>query len=131
MADLVFDPTQGCPVIKNFNCVQEDCSFWNAKRVECIFWDEMAGHDKYTEVAQLLVGVLTDEIVNLGAVYKDLSIFVDQVCNIRFHDATHPSISMSTALARVGIPVYFKGINAQYVLVTTTVNTNITVDGNG
>lgn len=131
MADLVFDPTQGCPIIKNFNCVQEDCSFWNAKRGECIFWDEMAGHDAYTEVSQLVGGSLTDVVVDLGAVYKDCSIFVDQVCTIRFHDVGHPSIAMSIALARVGIPVYFKGINARYVLVTTTVNTNITVDGNG
>ncbi len=131
MADLTFDPTQGCPIVKNFNCVQEDRAFWDANLAECIFWDEMAGHNAYNEVIQAIGGGLTDVLVDLGKVYKDVTVFVDDVCSLKFHDVAHAPVAMSIALARVGIPVYFKGINARYVLVTTVNPINVTVNGNG
>jgi hypothetical protein len=130
MADIAFDPTLQCPVIRNFECVQEECSFWNADKAECLYFDGLVGKEGYNEVSQLIVGITTNTEIDLGLRYRDITIFVDQACSVRFQDTAHPSISLSVATGRINTAVVFKGINARKVYVTTTVNTNVTVFGN-
>ena len=131
MADIVFDPTLQCPVIRNFECVQEECAFWNADKEECLYFDGLVGKEGYNEASQLIVGVTTDTEIDLGVRYRDITIIVDQACTVKFQDDTHASIDLSVATGRVGTPVVFRGINAQKVYVTTTVDTTVTIFGNG
>jgi hypothetical protein len=130
MASLVFDPAKGCPLIRNFNCAKADCNFYDAERVECIIWDGLAGHNNYVEVVTATADP-ADEIIDLGGVFKDITLFVDAACTIKFHSATDSSLDFSVALGRVGTPVVFRGINARYVLISGAGAINITATGNG
>lgn len=131
MADIAFDPTLQCPLIRNFECVQEECVYWNADKAQCILFDGLAGKEAYIEVSQLVSGVQTNLQIDLGARFRDLTIVVDLACVIRFHDATHPAVSLTATLGRVNNALIFRGINAQSVFITTTNDTNITIFGNG
>ena len=131
MADIAFGPTLQCPVIRNFECIQEECAFWNADKSQCLYFDGLVGKEAYTEVIQLVSGVQTNLEIDLGSRFRDLTIVVDLACIIRFHDATHSTVSLSAALGRVNNALIFRGINAQKIYITTTNDTNITIFGNG
>lgn len=126
-----FDPTKQCPVIRNFECVQDECAFWNADKVQCLYFDGLVGKQEYNEIAGLISGAVVDDAEDLGAIYRDLTILVDAACSIKFHDVSHPIIVLDALSNRVGTPVFFRNINARYIFVTTTGDTNITIDGNG
>jgi hypothetical protein len=126
-----FDPTAACPIIKNFECSQEDCGFWNAERGECIFWDMMAGKTDYTEVVSTVGPGETDGVLDLGKIYKDITIWVDGDCSVKFGASTNDPVELSSTYGRVGTPVYFRGINARYLYFTSTLLVNILVTANG
>lgn len=126
-----FDPTAACPIIKNFECSQEDCGFWNADTGECIFWDMMAGKNDYDEALGSVAAAQTDALIDLGKIYKDITIWVDQDCTIKLGSAAGNAITLSSTYGRVGTPVYLRGFNARYIYMTTTLLTNYVINGNG
>jgi hypothetical protein len=126
-----FDPTASCPIIKNFECSQEDCGFWNADRAECIFWDLMAGKTDYDEFIATVGPNEIDGVLDLGKIYKDITIWVDGECTVRFGSVIASEVTFSATYGRVGTPVYFKGINARYLYFTSVPLVNILVTGNG
>lgn len=128
---ICFDPAKACPIIKNFECSQEDCGFWDADRAECIFWDTMAGFSKYAADELTVPGSETNYDIDLGDVYKDITIWVDQDCVVRLNGVSEDAIELSATYGRVGTPVYFRGFNARHVYITTTLATNVSVVGNG
>jgi len=126
-----FDPTLSCPIIKNFECSQEDCGFWSVDRAECIFWDMMAGKNEYDEFISSVGPAETDKTLDLGKIYKDITIWVDGDCSVKFGANTNPAITLSSTYGRVGTPVYFRGFNARYLYFTSTPLVNFIVTGNG
>jgi hypothetical protein len=126
-----FDSTKACPIIRNFQCAEADCGFWNADKAECIFWDEMAGKQDYNEVAGTITGAKTNQEIDLGAVYRDITIWIDQAVTVRLHSVTGNVLTFNTTYGRVGTPVYVRRANARYLYITTTVTTNYLIDGNG
>lgn len=126
-----FDPTAACPIIKNFECSQEDCGFWNADRAECIFWDMMAGKTDYDEFIASVGPAETDGLLDLGKIYKDITIWVDGDCTVKFGAATNNPVSLISTYGRVGTPVYFRGFNARYLYLSSTPLINILVTGSG
>ena len=126
-----FDPTASCPIIKNFECSQEDCGFWNSEKAECIFWDMMAGKKDYNEFPITVGPNEVDGVLDLGKIYKDITIWVDGDCIVKFGAATEPEILLNSTYGRVGTPVYFNGFNARYLYFTSTPLINILVTGSG
>ena len=126
-----FDPTKACPIIKNFECSQEDCGFWSVERAECIFWDFMAGKNDYNEVIDTVGPAETDMLVDLGKIYKDITIWVDGDCSVKLGDVSNAPVTLSSTYGRVGTPVYCRGFNARYLYFTSTLLVNILVTGNG
>jgi hypothetical protein len=124
-----FDPTLSCPIIRNFQCAQTDCSFWDTARSECIFFSGLAKKNGYNELTGTVSTVETT--LDLGQVFTDIMVYVTGAATLKFHATANASIALSATYGRVGVPIIFKGINARYVLLTSSSGTiSYAVEGN-
>lgn len=113
---MTFNPTKNCPVIRNFECIQTDCSFWDAALGECIYYSANKAKQDYNEDS----GTMTLSeyyTIDLGAVYKNITIVVSGTAYVRFSSWSNPVVTLSPTFGRVGVPIMWKGINARYVYI--------------
>jgi len=114
-----FDPTKSCPVIRNFECIQEDCAFWDTINAECIYYSMVKVKQDYNEMTGTLVSS-GNFLVDLGMVFKNVTIVVSSPATVHFTAVTGPVITLSSTFGRVGVPNIWKGINARYVWINAT-----------
>lgn len=125
-----FDPSKSCPIMKGIWCAETECVFWNAELSRCGAVPLPPTSD-YNERTGNLAPATGEYIVNLGAVFKDITIYVDWDTRLKFGATGNPAIDLTVANGRVGVPVMFEGINAQYVLITALDMTmNYIITGN-
>lgn len=113
---MSFDPTKNCPVIRNFECIQTDCSFWNAVLGECDYYSANRARQDYNEDTGTIT-LAEFYPIDLGAVYKNITIVVSGNAYLRFTSLSNPVITLTTTFGRVGVPIMWKGINARYVYI--------------
>ncbi|MDD3493343.1 MAG: hypothetical protein PHZ19_07620 [Candidatus Thermoplasmatota archaeon] len=89
------------------------------------------GKKDYNELSGTQLGAQTDKEYDLGQEFKDVTVFVDKPVTVKFHTTEDNVITLSSEGGRVGTPVFFRGIKARYVFLTTTVDTYYIITGNG
>lgn len=114
---MPFDPTKNCPVIRNFECIQEDCGFWDAINLECIYYQMVKIKQDYNEATGTIVSA-GDTLIDLGMVFKNITIVVSGAATIHFTSLSNPVVTISTTFGRVGVPNIWKEINARYIWIT-------------
>lgn len=123
-----FDPTKSCPVTKNAWCSESDCPLYNTELAQCSLWRRA---QPYYELAGAINGAQNDQELDLGQIFKDVTIWVDKACIIQLGAIGNANINMTVVSGRVGTPVVFTDILVQKVYITTTETTNYIVTGNG
>ena len=124
-----FDPTKSCPVTKNFSCSEDDCPLYNTELTECSLWRRAGIVLRAGGSAS--VGAANDQELDLGQVFKDVTIWVDKACILQLGAVGNPNINMTVASGRVGTPLVLTDIWIQKVYITTTETTNYIITGNG
>lgn len=123
-----FDPAKACPVTKNAWCAEADCPLYSTELSQCSLWRRQA---PYYEIAGATAGAVSDQELDLGQVFKDVTIWVDKPCIIQLGQLGNPNINMTATGGRVGVPLVLTEIWIQKVYITTTETTNYIVTGNG
>lgn len=124
-----FDPSKSCPIMKGIWCAETACVFWNSVLSRCNAITPPTS--SYNEKTGSLAPATGEYTVDLGTVYKDVTIYVDWDARIKFGATGNPAIDLTVANGRVGVPVMFDGINARYVLITALDMTlNYIITGN-
>lgn len=123
-----FDPSKACPVTKNAWCSEDDCPLYNSELAQCSLWRR---EEPYYELAGTITGAQNDQPLDLGQVFKDITIWVDKACILQLGAVGNPNINITVASGRVGTPVSFTEIWVQIVYITTTETTEYIVTGNG
>lgn len=111
---MPFDPLLSCPVIRNFECIQTECSFWDTVLSACIYYNMGKMRQDYNEKTGTLAAV-GNTLIDMGAIYKNITVVVSGPVTLRFSIITNPVITISTTFGRVGVPNIWKDINAQYI----------------
>jgi hypothetical protein len=123
-----FDPSKSCPVTKNAWCSEDDCPFYNTELSQCSLWRRTA---PYYELAGAISGAQNDQELDLGQIFKDVTVWVDKACTLQLGAVGQANINMTVASGRVGTPLVITDIWIQKVYITTTETTNYIVTGNG
>lgn len=114
---MAFDSTKSCPIMKGLTCAEDECVFWDATLLRCTYVAQAPTQD-YNELTGGQSAPAGQVALDLGRIYKDVTIFVDWDARIRFTNGTNPAIDLTVANGRVGVAVLFENINAQYVYLT-------------
>lgn len=125
---MSFDSDKACPLTKNAWCSEDDCPFYNTDLSQCSLWRR---EEDYNELAGAIVGAQNDQELDLGQVFKDITIWVDKACIFQLKAIGNPNINMTVASGRVGTPMVLTDIWAQKLYITTTETTNYIITGNG
>lgn len=114
---MVFDPTLSCPIMKGITCAETDCVFWDTVLLRCSQVNQLTTQN-YNELTGGLAMIAGEITLDLGQIYRDVTVYVDWDTRVKFTNIANPVVDLTTANGRVGIPVLFQGINAQYVYLT-------------
>jgi len=123
-----FDPTKACPVTKNAWCSTTDCPLYNTELEQCSLWKR---DEAYQELSGTISGAETDDERDLGQIFRDVTVWVDKACVLKYGETSSPSINVTVESGRVGTPIVFKDIWVQKIFITTTETTKYIVTGNG
>ena len=109
-----FNPLMQCPVIRNFECIQDECAFWDAVGLQCIYYAGARIRQDYNE-ATGTIAVVGETLIDLGAVFRNITVAVSGPATLRFSLITNPVITLSATFGRVGVPNMWRNINARYI----------------
>jgi hypothetical protein len=114
---MAFDPTLSCPIMKGITCAETECVFWDNVLLRCSQVNQ-AVTQNYNEITGALDPITGEITLDLGQIYRDVTVYVDWDTRVKFTNIANAPVDLTTANGRVGIPVLFQGINAQYVYLT-------------